>query len=161
MVCMNLNPIKIYIKPKKIKKKVWKYLILLINLIHFCALARYALESAGIVEKFECIGSRFTKRRCLFVSLTVCDSWFDFVFIIKYFSFSFALILYEIILRKNPFEEINMSNNEILHRIINPKLYGEVFRPKLKKLKCSTYIIKCVNYKSNPEYCFNDKFISI
>ena len=37
-----------------------------------------------------------------------------------------------------------MSNNEILHRIINPKLYGEVFRPRLKRLKCSAYIIKCV-----------------
>ncbi|OTF83669.1 hypothetical protein BLA29_000274 [Euroglyphus maynei] len=110
---------------------------------------RYAMESAGIVEKFKRLTTWVTKRRCLFVSCLL--------------RMIFALILYEIILRKNPYEEINMSNNEILHRIINPKLYGEVFRPRLKKLKCSAYIIKCIEecWKEEPEERPDFRFINI
>ncbi|UXI15933.1 hypothetical protein NH340_JMT01876 [Sarcoptes scabiei] len=70
--------------------------------------------------------------------------------------YSFALILYEIILQRNPFEDSSLSNREILHRIINPKIYDEIFRPSLNKLKCPAYISRCVRDELN-EICITIK----
>ena len=62
--------------------------------------------------------------------------------LVKYLK-RFALILFEIIARRNPFEDTGMSSKDILERIFHPQLYG-LFRPNLKQLKCENYITKCV-----------------
>lgn len=82
---------------------------------------------------------------------------------LKLFVFRFALILYEIISRKNPFEDVNLHSREILHRIVNPQLHGQPFRPNVEKLKCPLYMSKCIEecWKEEPEDRPDFRFINI
>ena len=58
----------------------------------------------------------------------------------------FSLILFEIISRRNPFDEFDLSVSDILNCIINPQMnYHRIFRPNVEHLKCALYISKCVS----------------
>ncbi|CAG2168082.1 unnamed protein product, partial [Oppiella nova] len=80
--------------------------------------------------------------------------------------YSFAIILYEIIGRKGPTGEQDLSHKtvkEILEQIINPNHFGHIYRPPLRDMKCAPYIIRCIEecWHENPDSRPDFRFINI
>ncbi|XP_053691756.1 guanylate cyclase 32E [Sabethes cyaneus] len=58
--------------------------------------------------------------------------------------YSFGIILYEIMGRKGPWGDIQLSNQEIIARVISPQNYG-IFRPPLGILDVPDYVLQCLH----------------
>ncbi|XP_055642791.1 guanylate cyclase 32E [Toxorhynchites rutilus septentrionalis] len=57
--------------------------------------------------------------------------------------YSFGLILYEIIGRRGPWGDTNLSRQEIIARVISPQNYG-IFRPPLRGIDAPDYVVQCL-----------------
>lgn len=81
--------------------------------------------------------------------------------------YAFAFILYEIIGRKGPWGETDLSIQEIVERVKRPECFGGlIFRPKLKQIAYKNYghyVIKCIEdcWHEDPEFRPDFRFINI
>ncbi|XP_058122463.1 guanylate cyclase 32E [Anopheles ziemanni] len=66
--------------------------------------------------------------------------------------YSFGIVLYEIIGRKGPWGDINMSWQDIVARVMSPEEYG-IFRPSLRGLDAPEYVIQLLHacWEEDPE----------
>ncbi|XP_015596279.1 guanylate cyclase 32E isoform X2 [Cephus cinctus] len=74
--------------------------------------------------------------------------------------YSFALVLYEIMTRRNPWEDTLMSSQEIIQSIVQ----GQKLRPSLSSLKgVSDYVLKCIEscWHEEPDARPDMKLVSV
>uniref|UniRef100_A0A182Q3F5 Guanylate cyclase n=1 Tax=Anopheles farauti TaxID=69004 RepID=A0A182Q3F5_9DIPT len=66
--------------------------------------------------------------------------------------YSFGIILYEIVGRKGPWGDINMSWQDIVARVMSPEEYG-IFRPSLRGIDAPEYVIQLLHscWAEDPE----------
>uniref|UniRef100_A0A182VU62 Guanylate cyclase n=1 Tax=Anopheles minimus TaxID=112268 RepID=A0A182VU62_9DIPT len=66
--------------------------------------------------------------------------------------YSFGIVLYEIIGRKGPWGDVNMSWQDIVARIMTPEEYG-IFRPSLRGIDAPEYVIQLLHscWEEDPE----------
>uniref|UniRef100_A0A182P9Q0 Guanylate cyclase n=1 Tax=Anopheles epiroticus TaxID=199890 RepID=A0A182P9Q0_9DIPT len=66
--------------------------------------------------------------------------------------YSFGIVLYEIIGRKGPWGDVNMSWQDIVARVMSPEEYG-IFRPSLRGIDAPEYVIQLLHscWEEDPE----------
>uniref|UniRef100_A0A1S4H063 Guanylate cyclase n=1 Tax=Anopheles gambiae TaxID=7165 RepID=A0A1S4H063_ANOGA len=66
--------------------------------------------------------------------------------------YSFGIVLYEIIGRKGPWGDLNMSWQDIVARVMSPEEYG-IFRPSLRGIDAPEYVIQLLHscWEEDPE----------
>ncbi|XP_035915374.1 guanylate cyclase 32E isoform X1 [Anopheles stephensi] len=66
--------------------------------------------------------------------------------------YSFGIVLYEIIGRKGPWGDVNMSWQDIVARVMSPEEYG-IFRPSLRGIDAPEYVMQLLHscWEEDPE----------
>ncbi|XP_052898800.1 LOW QUALITY PROTEIN: guanylate cyclase 32E [Anopheles moucheti] len=66
--------------------------------------------------------------------------------------YSFGIVLYEIIGRKGPWGDVNMSWQDIVARVMSPEEYG-IFRPSLRAFDAPEYVMQLLHscWEEDPE----------